>query len=292
MEGKERNDRENSQPGNAPQRLSAREAQDARALLDAEERALLGRRISDLGLSIRGTSVERFVERHRIPVVIAGFEPLDILAGLVRTSPGIVPITGKGEAKFQPLAIETVKTKAARNRLTNIETVLVDSYNSGIADSVADIVLLIDMIHGIEDRAALFHEVHRLLKPAGLLFVDAEHTSAYEVRSQLGTSLDILIDGGALPARVLASPLLSQDNLLAVLENATFQAFNPREQALLDELREHRIGRKRLRCRFRLPPADRREREQEGDRGGHPARQDQRRRSRGHRDGHGVLREA
>ena len=63
MEGKERNDRENSQPGNAPQRLSAREAQDARALLDAEERALLGRRISDLGLSIRGTSVERFVER-------------------------------------------------------------------------------------------------------------------------------------------------------------------------------------------------------------------------------------
>jgi hydrogenase expression/formation protein HypD len=27
---------------------------------------------------------ERFVERHRIPVVIAGFEPLDILAGLAR----------------------------------------------------------------------------------------------------------------------------------------------------------------------------------------------------------------
>jgi hydrogenase expression/formation protein HypD len=27
---------------------------------------------------------ERFVERHRIPVVVAGFEPLDILAGMVR----------------------------------------------------------------------------------------------------------------------------------------------------------------------------------------------------------------
>jgi len=27
---------------------------------------------------------ERFVERHRIPVVVAGFEPLDILAGLVK----------------------------------------------------------------------------------------------------------------------------------------------------------------------------------------------------------------
>jgi hydrogenase expression/formation protein HypD len=27
---------------------------------------------------------ERFVERHKIPVVVAGFEPLDILAGLVK----------------------------------------------------------------------------------------------------------------------------------------------------------------------------------------------------------------
>jgi hydrogenase expression/formation protein HypD len=27
---------------------------------------------------------ERFVEKHRVPVVVAGFEPLDILAGLVR----------------------------------------------------------------------------------------------------------------------------------------------------------------------------------------------------------------
>jgi hydrogenase expression/formation protein HypD len=27
---------------------------------------------------------ERFVERHRLPVVVAGFEPLDILAGLLR----------------------------------------------------------------------------------------------------------------------------------------------------------------------------------------------------------------
>ncbi len=29
---------------------------------------------------------EPFVERHRIPVVVAGFEPLDILAGLARWS--------------------------------------------------------------------------------------------------------------------------------------------------------------------------------------------------------------
>jgi len=35
--------------------------------------------------TITGSAIfERFVERHRLPVVVAGFEPLDILAGLVR----------------------------------------------------------------------------------------------------------------------------------------------------------------------------------------------------------------
>ncbi len=35
--------------------------------------------------TITGSGIfERFVERHKIPVVVAGFEPLDILAGLVR----------------------------------------------------------------------------------------------------------------------------------------------------------------------------------------------------------------
>ncbi len=37
---------------------------------------------------------ERFVERHRVPVVVAGFEPLDILAGLVR----LVELVAAGDA--------------------------------------------------------------------------------------------------------------------------------------------------------------------------------------------------
>jgi hydrogenase expression/formation protein HypD len=37
---------------------------------------------------------ERFVERHGVPVVVAGFEPLDILAGLVR----LVELIGGGQA--------------------------------------------------------------------------------------------------------------------------------------------------------------------------------------------------
>jgi two-component system, sensor histidine kinase and response regulator len=42
--------------------------------------------------------------------------------------------------------------------------------------------------------------------------------------------------GGAAPAQAVASPLLSKDNLLGVLELATFRSFNSQEQALLAEL--------------------------------------------------------
>lgn len=76
---------------------------------------------------------------------------------------------------IQPLAIKTVKEKAARKSLTNIEAILVDSYNTGIQGSSADMVLLIDTVHSIKDHNALFREIHRILKPNGLLFMDPEH---------------------------------------------------------------------------------------------------------------------
>jgi hydrogenase expression/formation protein HypD len=40
---------------------------------------------------------ERFVERHKLPVVVAGFEPLDILAGLVK----LVELIGEGIASVE-----------------------------------------------------------------------------------------------------------------------------------------------------------------------------------------------
>jgi ubiquinone/menaquinone biosynthesis C-methylase UbiE len=76
---------------------------------------------------------------------------------------------------IQPLAIKTVKEKAARQGLINIETNLVDSYNTGIQDSSIDLVLLIDTLHLIKDCNALFQEIHRILKQDGLIFMDKGH---------------------------------------------------------------------------------------------------------------------
>ncbi len=76
---------------------------------------------------------------------------------------------------IQHLAIETVKKKAKLESLKNIEPILIHSFDTGIKSSSVDLVLLIDALSLIEDRNSLFKEVYRLLKPDGLLFVEADH---------------------------------------------------------------------------------------------------------------------
>lgn len=74
-----------------------------------------------------------------------------------------------------PIAIKSVREKAARNRLGNVETALVRGYDTGIASGSVDRVLLIDTIHRIEDTSALFREIRRMLKSDGLLFMHKGH---------------------------------------------------------------------------------------------------------------------
>ena len=91
---------------------------------------------------------------------------------------------------IQPLAIKTVKKKAAGKSLNNIKPLLVDSFHTGIPDSSADLVLLIDAIQGIKEYNALFNEIHRLLKADGILFMDSGHLKSADVQSILkGTGL-------------------------------------------------------------------------------------------------------
>ena len=83
---------------------------------------------------------------------------------------------------IQPLAISTVKKKATKEGLTNVETILLDSYNTGMQESSIDLVLLLDTFHMISDHDALFREIHRILKPDGLLFMDPGHMKLPKAR--------------------------------------------------------------------------------------------------------------
>ena len=84
---------------------------------------------------------------------------------------------------IHPLAISSVRQKASRKGLQNVETVLVRGYDTGIEESSIDRVLLIDTIHLIEDPDALFREIHRILKPDGLLFMERGHMAISEQKN-------------------------------------------------------------------------------------------------------------
>ena len=76
---------------------------------------------------------------------------------------------------IQPMAISMVKKKATSKALTNVETILVDSYKTGIEESTIDLVLLIDTFHIVNDKDALLKEIHRIMKQDGILFMDPGH---------------------------------------------------------------------------------------------------------------------
>lgn len=86
---------------------------------------------------------------------------------------------------IQPLAVEVIRKKANRKSLHNITAVLVDSYSTGIPGGCADVILFIDALHYITDPDALFHEIHRLLKPGGVLCMDPGHLKADEGRAMV-----------------------------------------------------------------------------------------------------------
>jgi hydrogenase expression/formation protein HypD len=62
--------------------------------------------------TITGSAIfERFVERHRIPVVVAGFEPLDILSGLVK----LVELVRDGTPRVENMFPRCVTPEGNRN---------------------------------------------------------------------------------------------------------------------------------------------------------------------------------
>jgi len=95
-------------------------------------------------------------------------------------------IVGEGGRVYavdiHPLAISSVRGRAAKKGLRNVEAILVRGYDTGIQASTIDRVLLIDAIHRIEDTDALLHEIRRMLKADGLLFMHKGHMPMAEQR--------------------------------------------------------------------------------------------------------------
>jgi 2-polyprenyl-3-methyl-5-hydroxy-6-metoxy-1,4-benzoquinol methylase len=78
---------------------------------------------------------------------------------------------------IRPRALERLNALAAKNGLANIGTMLIDKATVSVAlvDDSADVVLLYDVLQEIPDKGGLMRELHRILKPKGILSVFPMH---------------------------------------------------------------------------------------------------------------------
>ena len=85
---------------------------------------------------------------------------------------------------IHPLAIQKVKDIASKKQLANVETILSDC-KIGLLDNSLDVVLLYDTFHDLGDPNRVLEELHRVLKPNGVLSFNDHHMKENEIVSQV-----------------------------------------------------------------------------------------------------------
>ena len=87
-----------------------------------------------------------------------------------------------GEGKVYALEVrshvlERVKEKAKNEGLSNIETIMLDSsrFATDLLDESADVILVYDVMHKINNKQGLLKELHRVLRRDGFLSIFPMH---------------------------------------------------------------------------------------------------------------------
>ena len=120
--------------------------------------------------------------------IIPGFHLLDYGCG-----PGgyIIPLAelvGKSGKLYaldiHPIAIQKVQSIASKKRLTTVETILSDCA-TGLPDESIDVALLYDTLHGLSKPNEVLAELHRVLKPNGVLSFNDHHMKEDEIISKV-----------------------------------------------------------------------------------------------------------
>lgn len=83
-------------------------------------------------------------------------------------------------------AIQAVKRIAKKNNIANLQTIHTDC-KTELKDNSVDIILLYDVWHGISQnqKNPILKELHRILKPSGILSCSDHHTQAEHLKSAI-----------------------------------------------------------------------------------------------------------
>ena len=85
---------------------------------------------------------------------------------------------------IHPLAIQKVQRIALKKQWANVKTILSDC-QTGLPESSVDVVLLYDVFHDLGNSDRVLEELHRVLKPDGILSVTDHHMEEDEIVSKV-----------------------------------------------------------------------------------------------------------
>lgn len=78
------------------------------------------------------------------------------------------------------LAIDRVRNLSNAKGLRNVETIQSDC-GTGLENSSVDVVLMADIFHMLSEQKAVLQELHRVLKPTGVLAFNDHHMKEDEI---------------------------------------------------------------------------------------------------------------
>jgi ubiquinone/menaquinone biosynthesis C-methylase UbiE len=81
---------------------------------------------------------------------------------------------------IHPLAIQKVQRIISKKHLTNVKTIISDC-RTGLSDNSLDAVIIYDAFHHLSDPNGVLKELHRVLKPGGILSFGDHHMKENEV---------------------------------------------------------------------------------------------------------------
>ncbi len=85
---------------------------------------------------------------------------------------------------LHPLAINMIDKKARKKGITNIETIQTNCV-TGLTSKSIDVVLMYDVIHMFKEPKEIFVEIHRVLKPEGILSVTNPHMRERDIITKI-----------------------------------------------------------------------------------------------------------
>ena len=117
-----------------------------------------------------------------------GFQVLDFGCGPGSYIPPVAELVGASGKIYaldvNPAAIQMVQNLASKKHLKNVETFLSDC-KTGLPNDSADVVLLYDVFHNLNNPDEVLQELHRVLKATGILSFSDHHLKKDEIISKV-----------------------------------------------------------------------------------------------------------